>query len=132
MLGAARMREPRAAVRISGARLHMRLAAFCGPSARDISLRITYLHAATSQVRLRTVAIAFSRGKTPQQCGCVREECERAAQENDSHEIESAGGTPQVEGFTEGLEHDYILGKLQKKPIGPGFRKFYYQGPGTR
>ena len=94
MFGAARLREPWASVRIMGWRLHMRLRAFCCPPARDVPLRIANLHAATSQVRFRTMAIAPACRNTPQQCGCVREERERAGQKDDSEERESAERTP--------------------------------------
>jgi hypothetical protein len=50
VLGAVRMREPWASVRIMGWSLHMRLRAFCRPPARDVPLRIAHLHAAASQV----------------------------------------------------------------------------------
>jgi hypothetical protein len=131
MLGAVRMREPWASVGIMGGRLHMRLRTFCCPPARDVSLRITHLHAAAAQVRFRTMAVAPARRNTPQQCGCVRKERERAAQENDSLEVESAQGTPPRDGLVDEAAHESILRKERGKTDRPGVRISCYQGPGT-
>src|SRR5260370_1261919 len=77
------------------------------------------------------MAVAPACRDTPQQCGCVREEPERAAQENDSKKIESEG-TPPREGFAEEPAHGGILRKAREKTDSPGVRLFYYQGPGTK
>jgi len=84
MFGATGVRESRAGVRIVGWRLHVGFRALCWAPARDVPLRIAHLHAAASQVRFRTMAVAPACRNTPQRCGSVREEPERAAQENDS------------------------------------------------
>jgi hypothetical protein len=120
VLGAVGMREPRSDVRISGGLLHMRLRAFCCPPARDISLRIAHLHAAGSPMRFRTMAVAPACGNTPQQCGCVREERERAAQENDSREKEPTEGTSPRERFAEESAHGGILRVAWEKTDSPG------------
>jgi hypothetical protein len=132
MLGAVRMREPRASMRIMGWRLHMKLRAFCCPPARDISLRIAHLHAAASQVRFRTMAVAPACRYTPQQCGCVRKERQRAGQENDSLEVECEQGRPPRDGLVDEAAHESILRKERGKTDSPGVRKLCYQGPGTK
>ncbi len=132
MLGAVRMREPRASVRIMGWGPHMRLRALCCPPARDVALRIAHLHAAASQVRFRTMAVAPCCRNTPQQCGCVSEERERAGQENDSLEVESAQGTPTRDGLVDEAAHENILRKEPGKTDSPGVRESCYQGPGTK
>ena len=131
MLGAVSMREPWASMRIMRWRLHMKLRAFCCPPARDVSLRIAHLHAAASQVRFRAMAVAPACRNTPQQYGCVREQPERAAQENDSEEIESAKGTPPRQRFAEEPAHGGILRRAREKTDSPGVQKCCYQGPGT-
>ena len=131
MLGTVGMREPRAGVRIIGWCLHMRLRAFCCPPARDVPLRVTHLHAAASQVRFRTMAVAPACRNTPQQCRCVREERQRAAQENDSLKKESAQGTPPRDGLVDEAVHESILRKERGKTDSPGVRESCYQGPGT-
>ncbi len=131
MLGAVRMREPRASVRIMGWGPHMRLRALCCPPARDVALRIAHLHAAALQVRFRTMAVAPCCWNTPQQCGCVSEERERAGQENDSLEVESAQGTPPRDGLVDEAAHENILRKEPGKTDSPGVRESCYQGPGT-
>ena len=109
MLGAAGVRESRAGVRIIGWRLHVRFRACCCPPARDVPLRIAHFHAAASQARFSTMAVAPACGNTTKQCGCVREECERAAQKDDSEEVYSMAPA-----------HRYILGKLWGKTDSPG------------
>ena len=132
MFGATGMRESRAGVRIMGWRLHVGFRALGCPPARDIPLRIAHLHAAASQVRFRTMAVAPACRNTPQQYGCVRGEPERAAQENDSKKIESAAGTPPQERFAEEPAHRGILRKARGKTDSPVVRIFCYQGPGTK
>jgi len=131
MLGAVSMREPWASMRIMRWRLHMKLRAFCCPPARDVSLRITHLHATASQVRFRTMAVAPACRNTPQQSGCVRKERERTGQENDSLQVESEQGTPPRDGFVDEAAHQSILRKEQGKTDSPGVRESCYQGPGT-
>ena len=131
MLGAVRMREPWASMRIMGWRLHMKLRAFCCPPARDISLRIAHLHAAASQVRFRTMAVAPACRNTPQQCGCVRKERKRAGQENDSLEVECEQGRPPRDGLVDEAGHESILRKERGKTDSPGVRESCYQSPGT-
>ena len=131
MFGAAGMRESRAGVRIMGWRLHVGFRALCWPPVRDVPLRIAHLHAAASQVRFRTMAVAPACRNTPQQYGCVREQPERAAQENDSEEIESAEGTPPRQRFAEEPAHGGILRRAREKTDSPGVQKCCYQGPGT-
>src|ERR1700736_437880 len=94
MFCAAGMRKSRAGVRIMGWRMHVGFRTLCWPPVRDVPLRIAHLHAAASQLRFRTMAETPARWNTPQQRWCVREEPERAAQENDSKKIESAEGQP--------------------------------------
>src|SRR6202158_6432370 len=77
------------------------------------------------------MAVAPACRDTPQQCGCVREEPDRSAQENDSKKRESAVGTPPREGFAEEPAHGGILRKAREKTDSPGVRLFCYQGPGT-
>ena len=131
MLGAVRMREPRASMRIVGWRLHMKLRAFCCPPARDISLRIAHLHTAASQARFRTMAVAPACRNTPQQRGCVRKERQRAGQENNSLEVESERGRPPRDGLVDETAHKSILRKERGKTDSPGVRKSCYQSPGT-
>jgi hypothetical protein len=131
MLGAVRMREPWASVRIMGWRLHMRLRAFCCPPARGVPLRITHLHAAASQVRFRTMAVASACRNAPEQCRCVREERQRTGQENDSLEAESAQGILPRDGLADEAAHESILRKERGKTDSPGVRESCYQGPGT-
>src|SRR5260370_33628940 len=114
------MGEPRAGVGIRGWCLHMGLRAFCCPPARDVPLRIAHLYAAGSPVRFRTMAVAPACGNTPQQCGGVREECERAAQENDSREKEPTEQTSPGERFAEQLAHGGILRGAREKTDSPG------------
>ena len=131
MFGATGMRESRAGVRIKGWRLHVGFRALCWPPVRDVPLRIAHLHAAASQMRFRTMAVTPACRNASQQYGCVREEPERAAQENDSKKIESAEGTPPREGFAEEPAHGGILRKAREKTDSPGVREACYQGPGT-
>ncbi len=119
MLGAAGMREPRAGVRIIGRRLHVGFGASCCPPAGSISLRIAHLHAAASQVRFRTMAVAAACGNSSQQCGRVCQDGEGAAQDDDSQEVESAEGTPPQDGFAEEPTHRHILGRAWKKTDSP-------------
>jgi hypothetical protein len=132
MLGAVRMREPWASVRIMGWRLHVRLRAFCCSPARHVPLRIAHFHAATSQVRFRTMAVASPCRNTPQQRGCVRKERERVGQENDSLKVESAQRTPPRDSLVDEAAHESILRKERGKTDSPGVRKLCYQGPGTK
>ena len=131
MFGAAGMRESRAGVRIMGWRLHVGFRALCWPPVRDVPLRIAHLHAAASQVRFRTMAVAPACRNTPQQSGCVRKERERTGQENDSLQVESEQGTPPRDGFVDEAAHQSILRKEQGKTDSPGVREWCYQGPGT-
>src|ERR1700719_2507948 len=126
MLGAVRMREPWASMRIMVGRLHMKLRAFCCPPARDISLRIAHLHAAASQVRFRTMAVAPACRNTPQKCGRVRKESKRAVKENDSLKVESPR-----DGLVDEAGHESILRKERGKTDSPGVRESCYQSPGT-
>jgi len=131
MLGAVRMRELWASMRIMRWRLHMKLRAFCCPPARDISLRIAHLHAAASQVRFRAMAVAPACRNTLKQCGCVRKERQRAGQENNSLEVESEQGRPPRDGLVGETAHKSILRKGPGKTDSPGVRKSCYQSPGT-
>ena len=126
MFGAAGMRESRAGVRIMGWRLHVGFRALCWPPVREVPLRIAHLHAAASQVRFGTMAVAPASRNTPQQRWCVREEPERAAQENDSKKIESAEGALPRERFAEEPAHGGILRKECEKTDSPGVRKCCY------
>ena len=131
MLGAVRMRELWASMRIMRWRLHMKLRAFCCPPARDISLRIAHLHTAASQARFRTMAVAPACRNTPQQRGCVRKERQRAGQENNSLEVDSERGRPPRDGLVDETAHKSILRKERGKTDSPGVRKSCYQSPGT-
>jgi len=128
LLGAVRMRESRTGVRIMGWRLHVGFRALCCPPARDVPLRIAHLHAAASQARFRTMAVAPACRNTPQQRWCVREEPERAAQENDSKKIESAEGTPPRQRFAEEPAHGGILRKAGEKTDSPASSKILLPG----
>jgi hypothetical protein len=128
MLGAVRMWEPRAGVRIMRWRLHVGFRALCCPPTRDVPLGIAHLHAAASQVRFRTMAVAPCCRNAPQQCGCVGEERERTGQKDDSEEIWSAEGTPPREEFAEEPAHGSILRRVWEKTDSPASSKILLPG----
>jgi len=123
MLGAAGMREAGAGIRIVGGRLHVGLRALCRPPARGISLRIAHLHAAASEARFRTAAVATACGNTSQQRRDVREKCRRAGQVDDSQEAQPPEGTPPRDDSVEEPAHWGILRRVWRKTDSPGSSK---------
>lgn len=115
MFRPARARKLRSRVRVVGRRLHVGFRTLrCSPS-RGIALRIAQLHATASPVRFRTVAVASACRNGSQQCWRVREKRERAGQENESQEMESAERTPQRGGFADEPAHFVILRRTWEK-----------------
>ena len=86
VLSAAGMRESRAGIRVVGRRMHARFRALDSPPTRGKSLCIAQLHAAASLMRFLATAKAAACRNFPEQSGCVREQRERASQENGSQE----------------------------------------------
>src|SRR5260370_16863814 len=83
-------------------------------------------------MRFLTMAVASFRGNTPQHCRCIRQKTERAAEQDNSQDVQSAEGTPPLDGFVKGAAHQWSLREVRRKTDSAGSPEVLLPGSWNR